>query len=134
MPVESMSSVVFTVLIQSGPPRPQRHAEAEQSAIVVDKAGVAAGDAGQVDHLAADEVEGARLGGQEGGPVGGIERRRAELGRHLGVPAAELRAVMDVPRANTDNEREKHQQAEQRAPAETSCPTHQRPLPPKDRK
>ena len=87
-----------------------------------------------VRYLFPDEIKGTRLGGHEAGPIRGIQRRRVQFGRHLGMPGAQIRTMIDIPGAQCDQENEQRRHQQQRPLAEAFDPTHQHPAPPKDRK
>ena len=80
-----------------------------------------------------DEIKGARFGRHVSGPIRRIQRCRIQFGRHLGMPGAQIRAVIDIPGAQRDTYRQQHRHQNQCLLAETLCPTHQHPAPPKER-
>ena len=87
-----------------------------------------------VRDLFPDEIKGARFGGHEACPIRGIQRRRVQFRRHLGVPGAQIRSVIDIPGAQCDQQHEQRRHQQQRPLAQAFDPTHQHPAPPKDRK
>ena len=87
-----------------------------------------------VGYLLPDEIKGTRFGGHEAGPIRGIQRRCVQFGRHLGMPDAQIRTMIDIPGAQCDQENEQRRHQQQRPLAEAFDPTHQHPAPPKDRK
>ena len=87
-----------------------------------------------VGDLLPDEIKGARFGGHKARPIRGIQRRRVQFGRHLGMPDAQIRSMIDIPGAQCDQQHEQRRHQQQRPLAEAFDPTHQHPAPPKDRK
>ena len=87
-----------------------------------------------VGDLFPDEIKGARFGGHEARPIRGIQRRRIQFGRHLGMPDAQIRSVIDIPGAQCDQQHEQRRHQQQRPLAQAFDPTHQHPASPKDRK
>ena len=87
-----------------------------------------------VRDLLPHEIKGTPFGRHEALPIGSIQRCRIQFGRHLCMPKAQIRAVIDIPGAERDTYRQQHRHQNQRLLAEAFYPTHQHPAPPKDRR